>query len=284
MSASIKFYDGINDNFPEFINSEIAILLKTIDKLIPFGVFILSPGITANEDDYFASMAITFCRRQVDHLSSLISLYRANLYPDMQLIARSMIEGFAFLYWGVSNKGWVPLRWCSYAAVTDYRLAMKHLSKGVVPETDKQKIEEMLKKYGKPFLKKKNQELNIDFKTDPFIKYWNVDNNGEKVSARKVFNNLKADPLSIAYEDMSDWIHWSTRGFGPILARNENIVGYDYLNKKLVPLALSSAIIAFTESFYSLTRHLKLDAENQLNDIQRKHIQEMDCIYKQKSK
>ena len=123
----------------------------------------------------------------------------------------------------------------------------------------------------------------IDFKTDPFIRFWNVGKKGNKVSARDVFNEIKAHPLAIAYEDMSDWIHWNTRGFKPVLARNESIVGYDYLNKRTVPLTLSSAIIAFTESFYSLTRHLGLEAESQLKNIQSTYMAELDTIYSKES-
>jgi Family of unknown function (DUF5677) len=272
VQESVRMFDGINDNSPEVIDAEVKIYLETIDKLLKLGYEILTQDLTHDAKDDFAFMAVAFCRRQMEHLKSLVTLYHNQCYLDLRLVARAIIEGFAYLYWGKEHKEVVPRRWRSYSAVIDYRLAMKNMSSGkTVPDEIKNDIVDKLTKYGSQFLRKK-QSLRIDFKSDPFQNYWHLDNNGEKVNTYELFKLMNAQPLCVAYEDMSDWIHWNAKGFALILARDENWFGFNYDDKKLVSLAFTSSLLGFTESFLCLIDHFHLEIKKHFLEVRNQSV------------
>ena len=57
------------------------------------------------EKDHMGFMAFLIVNKQLEHLKSIIILNDNGQYRDTQLIARTMAEGLALIYWAVSTPG-----------------------------------------------------------------------------------------------------------------------------------------------------------------------------------
>ncbi|MGA2507592.1 MAG: DUF5677 domain-containing protein [Chitinispirillaceae bacterium] len=262
--------------------SELTVLSDTARTLLNFGARALSKELSHSEDDHFAFMVIAFCFRQMEHLKSLFILYKNECFQDMQFIARSMLEGMAYLKWGYRNRDIVPFKWESYSWITDYRLAIKNTREGKdLDNVRKEMIVKGLDKYGKLFLKNK-RKLIVDFEQDPFVNYWHIDDQLKKVRSYDLFSDMKAPQLIEVYEDLSDWVHWNISGIGKITTRELNEFSFNYDDNQSVKLSFATGLLSSFESFILLENHLKLELKEELNKIQEDYLNNLEEAKKSK--
>lgn len=252
------------------IKMELEIILSITEKLLEFGAKTLSLNLEHKEDDYFAFMAAAFCWRQIKHLESLKALYTNGCFQDMLIIARSMLEGFAYLQWGDSEKQKVPLKWLSFCWVTDYRLALKQIKNGILEDATINQIRSGIDKYCNQFYK--SNKIMVDFINDPFHKFWHIDDKGQKVSPSNLFESFKAPELYEVYKDMSDWIHWNIRGIGIITKRDDAVVSFHYENEQNAAYSFASGLLAFVHCFILLDNYYNLGTKDELNAIKEEYI------------
>ncbi len=85
-----------------------------------------------DDSDHLGFMTLCFLSKQIDHMVAVLKLFP---HPDMQLIARTMIEGLSQLLWCFKEPEQAFL-WRGYAWISDWRLSREMIAKGqeVPPE------------------------------------------------------------------------------------------------------------------------------------------------------
>lgn len=259
------------------IHKELDIIISSAERFLVFGSTVFSTKIKHNMYDHYAFMLVTFCWRQLEHIKSLITLFRADCFQDMQLISRSMIEGIVFLQWANTDKN-VALKWRSYAYIEDYRLVLRNLKKNIPLDTKaRELIIHGLREYGSMFLRNGTVD-NINFKNDPFKYLWHLDDKGKEITISKLFNKTKLSDLFEIYQDMSSWVHWNIRGFGIITKRKDTEINFNYKNDSNAAYSLTAGILAFTHSFTLLNKYLELGFESDLKEIRNDYIEKLNTL------
>ena len=191
-------------------------------------------------------------------------------HPDMQLIARTMIEGLSQLLW-CFKKPERAFLWRGYAWISDWKLSREMIAKDQSVTMDQlNNIEAFILEKGDLFKinNYKNQPIPKD--VDPFHKNWRCGKNlreiTEEVEGKDLYDQL--------YSPYSDWQHWGVTSIGQMIERDES--GVKYGNNADFGDLCSALAVAF-QCLYQVMElnnaHQKLGLENKLSNVKNEYIQ-----------
>ena len=253
---------------------DIPKLRQFADRLIVLVNTILQKSIQYNEEDHLAFMSLCFVSKQVEHLKTICILVDAGQHKDAGLIARSMIEGMFLLLWAAHDPLKRPLLWRTYALVEDFRLMREKERAGEeIEPSHKLKIMEQLNIYGEQFLTNKAKEAmrkNLPVPEDPYCKNWS----GKQIweICEEVKGHLLYEQI---YKDTSQWIHWTPRGLGTSIRRDNRIVHYMDESKDVAATALASGFQSLLQLTELIDSHLALGFTGRLTELRNLYIKEL---------
>ena len=217
-----------------------------------------SRGVKVSAAGTFAELVIAFCWKQEDHADAILKLGK---HRDVQLVARSMIEGLCQLKWAANDPDARAERWRLYAWVHDWRLLRRDDRAGrAVPVLTRQRIEEGIATHGHLFETRKAAERRRQGKpvADPYVRHWS----GQTIA--EICAEVKGQRLhEWPYADFSDWHHWSPGGVVRAFKADGRKISFPPPTPRDV---LPSCVVAFqclyeTMEVANNTLHLGLESE-----------------------
>jgi hypothetical protein len=208
--------------------------------------------ITINNEDNYGFMLRAYLDKQMDHMDSLIKLFPKN---DMQLISRSMIEGYCFVKWaGMDDER--SLKWRTFIYVHNYRTLKHQEQKGITVNPKlKRDTDEKLQQYAHLFKKK-----NVKEGQDPYYKSWKC-----TTTITAIANEVKANILyDSIYSSFSDWQHWGPASMSTMIDKFSD--GYGYNPEHGSKLAKTSFAVGF-QCLYQVISMLCEHFADQLKNI-----------------
>jgi hypothetical protein len=171
----------------------------------------------------FKFMILCFLTKQLEHMESMAAL---DGHKDMSLIARSMLDGVAQLSWANQDPNTRATAWIEFAYIHDWRLFQRREAEGMaVDPLEKEQTLSNIHSFGDKFFTKraKNNLLHrIELPKDPYYNNWT----GHTI--RDLFYKIGLGHLYERwYRPLSDWSHWSSAGFAPLLERQVEGTAYN---------------------------------------------------------
>ena len=239
------------------------------------------------DDNHFGLMALAFSIRQFQHLESILSLIETKNYRDTALIARTMIEGFAYLNWAAELPTVRAYRWRAFAWLIDARLLDEQQSAGDdIDVAYKGKVEKEIREHEQILLKPKYlRTRKSDIPSEPdkrFIKDFFIDEQGSKMDFKRIIRSAPVgSELWSAYEMFSNRNHWQLEDL-QMERRNDNstFVGQKKFESWRPYLV---GILTLCYSLGLLNEILKLDCERVLEEFDTKFGVFLDRISRERT-
>jgi len=168
------------------------------------------------EDDDFELFSQLFLLRQTDHARAVLALGQ---HHDVSLVVRSMHEGLWQLAWCTEDPDKRAARWKAFVVIHDWRHARADREEmGYVKQPEAREIKRLHDQWHEEFLSghaKKKRAQGKPIPADPYVKHWTG------LSVKEIHEQLgaHAKEYGLIYNQLSDWHHWNTAGFGTVLER-----------------------------------------------------------------
>ena len=248
--------------FCQTAEKDLPSLRQFAEKLLALSKKLLK-NVQYSEEDHFAFMVLCFLSKQIDHMESILILRERR---DVELIARSMLEGMCQLLWAARAPNSCAKQWRSFALVHDWRVLQARITAGEsVEATKRADIEQRIHQYEGLFLTHKARlarDRGGKLPDDPYYINWTghdakyiFDSVGEEIS----YQNL--------YRYFSEWIHWSPAGFGRVITRQQSHVGYSSGSPAASAAALATGFKCLWQTAKSFDEHLKLGMTPKLKEL-----------------
>lgn len=247
MTAESPNYDALLETAASYLR-RVRDLLSSRGTKIP------------NTQGAFASMVVAFCWKQEDHADAIMTLGK---HRDVQLIARSMIEGLCQLKWAAQDPGSRAERWRQFAWVHDWRLLRRDHKVGKpVPSDTEERILDGLAEHGHLFLKAKARKNQDKAGRDPYVQHWS----GRSVA--QLCEEVKGERLyEWPYATFSDWHHWSPGGVVPVFKEEGRKVTFPRPSAHDVLPSFAVAFQCLYETIELANSTFALGADNDLREI-----------------
>lgn len=158
---------------------------------------------------YFPYMVGLFLLNQLHYLEDLLALIPNR---SVEVIARTMVEGFIKLKWVEREPESRAVRWFSFSWVQEWKYAIRQESRGLEVDNYKQSVLGQIKEGATDHLYTKGlAALEKGSDLDPF-KHFKHDWTGfstfqlaQKTSLVNLYTRF--------FDPLNDWVHWSPKGF-----------------------------------------------------------------------
>lgn len=248
-------------------NEDLAGLHQWVRKLLALANE-TTQHIQYSEDDHFGFMALCFLFKQIDHMKSILLLKGAR---DVELIARSMLEGMCQLLWAANNPN-SRAQWRTFAWIHDWRTMNAQIAAGEPVDPKKRSsIEEAIRQYGNQFLKpsaKKALKRGEPLPDNPYYDNWTGH------SAREIFDSIKGGEILYQklYKPFSDWHHWSPAGLGYAITREHNWVIYSRVSAADFATALATGFQCLLQTIEVVDEHFGLGITSRIAKIKNGYL------------
>ena len=158
---------------------------------------------------YFHWMVGLFLLNQLHYLEDMIKLIPNR---SVELIARTMVEGFIKLKWVEVNSEERAARWFAFSWVQEWKYLIRQESRGIDVQSNKKDVLRQIENTAIAHVTRTGlSKLESGNELDPF-KHFEHDWTGRSTFqlAREVdLVNLYAR----FFDPLNDWVHWSPKGF-----------------------------------------------------------------------
>jgi Family of unknown function (DUF5677) len=235
-----------------------------------------SKGLKLSESDHFGFMALCFTHKQIEHARSLGILIDAQQHSDAAILARVMLEGLIYILWARLEKTDRPLAWRSFSLVSDYESLLKAKARGEhVEEVDEKTLRERLANEATRFLRKNAIKQGAENFLNPYQKYWNVGRDGRRIEISEMVKEV-GDPLvKDLYDDLSQLGHWTVRGIGPLLRRNESGIRINFDSSESAAQACAVCIHSLGATARAAAEHFKLPLQSRIDELFAEYLLEL---------
>ena len=226
--------------------------------------------LSVRADDHLGFMIATFTARQLDQLHAIGYLIRGESPAQAGILARTMLEGFALLYWAHANPE-RALRWRAHCFVHDLKLLRDKQAAGehLDPEHEPELLDR-LRNDAQVFLKKRARKSVTDqVLGDPnsYLEVWHVGEDGDRLSIAAIIESLDGEDgpkLRSMYRSLSKCVHWGVEGLAPHLRRTPSGYSIDLQSEPRDALtAMAMGFQACVQTILLLTVHFGLDDERE---------------------
>lgn len=256
------------NNIDERAEKNLPGLHEWVDRLLTLANKTLA-DIQYSDEDHLGFMSLCFLSKQIDHMQSIVTLIPSR---DVNLIARSMIEGLFQLLWAAKEPGTFPIQWRAFACIHDWRAMQARVALGetATPE-QRTAIENGLLKHGDQFLTKKAREAQKQgnlLPPDPYYPNWrcgqSIQQICESVGGETLYRKL--------YGPFSDWHHWGVVGFAEVIVRQENGVVYSSMSPTDSAAALACGFQCLLQTIELTDKHLNIGLASKISELQNGYI------------
>jgi hypothetical protein len=224
-----------------------------------------------NNKDHMGLMAFLIENKQLEHLKSIKILNDNKQYRDTQLIARTMAEGLALIYWASQDPDKRPLQWRSCAWVEEF---VNYYGKKEHAEYKKE-IEVMLSKLCKPFLKPGSKNKSMSKITpDDYVRScrWEEMTGGvyKVANIKKTFGDAGIKRIyETYYANASNWAHWNPIAIAEALKTESDVPNYSKETKYLGAIGYICGFKFLMQSTKFLNGYFKLEFDETLDELER---------------
>ncbi len=219
-------------------------------------------------------MAACFVSREVDHLRGVASLARLGLDSEALILARSMLEGMVQLLWAAQSPEERPSTWHKYVFVEDWRVTQRWVPPfSQQEEDDRALLEERVRLEAGGFLTRKARrarDAGGELPPDPYQPRWHGGN-----TIKDLFEQTSADELWPLYRSASESVHWTMRGLGSSVVRNDTKLTYQSEDSNKAATALASGIQAVLQISQILSGCLGEDASQSIASLYGEYVKFM---------
>lgn len=224
--------------------------------------------LSVRSDDHLGFMIATFAARQLDQLHGVGYLIKGESPAQAGILARTMLEGFALLYWAHANPD-RALRWRAYSLVHDLRLLREKQAAGerVDPEHEPELLDR-LRSDAQVFLKPQAKRSVTDqVLGDPrsYFEVWHVGDDGSRLTISAIISTLDDDDgpeLRSLYRSLSKYVHWGIEGLAQHLSRTPSGYSLDLQAEPRDALtAMAMGFQACIQTFILLAVHFSLSSD-----------------------
>jgi Family of unknown function (DUF5677) len=256
---------------------DMPLLDKHASRFITMADRVIKKGFQYNETNHYEFMLISFLMKQREHARSICILIESGQYLDSTLIARVMLEGLCTLLWATGDREQRPLQWRAYALIADWELMQKKRTAGesIDPEYERE-LHNRLKKYGAMYLTKKARREGLDNLDRPYQKNWLLNQNGAHIPRSTVFEEVRGTELYSLYEEMSQWVHWTIKGFGETINKSGNCFSFNPNAYQRAAQSYTIMIQALIQTLELVLDQFSLETEPSLNELRDNYLQELD--------
>ncbi len=247
---------------------------------------IQSSPLSAPSDDHRGFMIATFAARQLDQLHGIGYLIQGESHAQAGILARSMLEGFALLYWA-NAKAERALRWRAHCLVHDLQLLRQKQKDGehIEPGHESELIER-LRSDAQVFLKpKKRKQVTEQVLGNPssYQSTWHVDDNGTHLTISSIIEGLEGgdgQDLRALYRSFSKYVHWGIEGFAAYLSRTPSGYSMDIQSEPRDALgAMAMGFQSCIQTFLLLAVHFKLSGDlESLSALKDEYVKAMNSL------
>lgn len=221
-----------------------------------------SNSFMLERNDDFGFFLICYMYKLDLHMNSIRKLSPS---PDVQLIARSMIETLIQMLWVAHSSVQRASKWRQYIFVEDWM-----------------KLQDLIRK-GKDISVEEQHSINSGYAA---IKDRYLTGKGDKthnnwkcgVTIRDMASTVKADELhSILYSNLSDWVHGGPNSFSHMVTFTSEMT-LNIQNNAPNHILTSSFSIAFQcmyQALFICSQHFSLGLEKSLQSIYEQYINDM---------
>lgn len=221
-----------------------------------------SSPFTLKSDDNFSFFLICYMYKLDLHMSSIRKLSPS---PDVQLIARSMIETLIQMLWVAHSPTQRASMWREYIFVEDWMKLDELLRKGrIIPAEEQLLINNAYTAIREKYLTGRGDKIH---------KNWKKGNDIHSMA-----NDVEAKELySILYSGLSDWVHSGPNSFSHMVTFTPDM-RLNIRNDAPNHILNSSFSIAFQCIFQALevcSKHFSLGLDKSLQSIYEQYINDM---------
>ncbi len=252
-TSSDKELDGLR----RWVNEAMLLAEKVTDHIV------------FDRTDDYSFMALTFLYKQVCHMKSILIL---GMCKDVELVARSMLEGMCLLKWAADNKKDRAFQWRAFAIIHNWRTMKINETEGRPLENEtKNKLLEELDAVSETYLKSSALELfekGHELPDDPYVDNWT------KKPMWKIFKKVEATSLyKTHYHAFSAWHHWSIAAIGQTIDYGND--GYSFFSSddNSAKAAQAVGFQCLLETLDSVIKHLDLGCDNEIDKMEKGYVQ-----------
>jgi hypothetical protein len=224
--------------------------------------------------DNLCFMAACFVCRQIDHMTAVLTLVDKGLDSEALVLGRSMLEGMIQLLWAAQEPEERPLRWRAFSLIEDWRLAQQDDRTSITVEKDQWRaLDARVRSEGVPFLTQRAKNAIASGNPpppDPYHANWF---GGRKT--RDLFEQTSGAELWSLYGRASESIHWTPRGLGSSLIRQEGSIVYSGVDPSKAATALACGIQSVLQTSQILSWCLPAETSGLVEELRLDYLHMM---------
>lgn len=244
-------------------NEELQHFLRRLARLLEPHI----EEVSFPKDDHFAFMSMCFLTRQYEHAGSILTL--GNSF-DVDLIARSMLEGLCLLLWAAVDPADRAYRWRAFSAMHDHDLLRKRETWGEeIDEEERIAVQQRWKAVEHLFLTNAAKCARARGEPDPPRPYHKNWFGGQTV--RDLCQVVGAERLYDGpYNLFSEWHHWGVGGIGRSLERDAGRVVFSIGHGS--PTAYAVAILSLLQTSVTADERVGLGIGEYLQEFRTEYV------------
>ncbi len=173
---------------------------------------------------YFHYMVGLFLLNQLHYLEDLLALIPNR---SVELIARTMVEGFIKLKWVERDPELRAGCWFSFSWVQEWKYAIRQEARGFEVDDYKHEIRKQLRENASDHINKKGL-ISLENGTDP-DPFRHFEHDWTSFSTFQLAQKIGLVNLYARFLDpLNDWVHWSPKGFIKSADVSENGTQYTF--------------------------------------------------------
>ncbi|ELD8765428.1 hypothetical protein RBG16_003757 [Vibrio cholerae] len=219
-----------------------------------------STAISLKEDDDFSFFLVCYLYKLNQHMDSIRKLCTS---PDVQLVARTMIETLIQMLWVAQNPTERSAMWRNYVFIEDWNTLQRIPNLGaLISPTERAMVESAYEAKKGGYLTQK-QKVHRDWKK------------GTKI--HEMANEVQAGDLySVLYSGFSDWVHGGPVSLAHQVEFTDNL---ELVLSNDVPQFSNASFSAAFQCMYQgllvYTQHFSLGLDEQFQNIYDRYIREL---------
>lgn len=213
---------------------------------------------------YFHYMIGTMTMCQIHYLEDILSLTPNR---SVEVIARTMVEGFLKVKWVAESPQVRAHRWFSFAWVQEWKYLKRNEDRDVYTSDEKSQLLERLRTDAKVHFTRRGRKRNEDGKEpDPFSDFQHDWTGKGMYHLASQFGLQKL--YAKFYDPYNDWVHWSSKGLLKTSEASDEGASFSFISYYQSVTALIAGITSLLGCLKMATEVFNKDSKAEIAPIE----------------